>query len=226
MDQKRWQELLRAIKNEVDIDAAVEACFALRDEAEPEDLPRLYELIQSDDGFIRECAAAEPLAKLAGADALPALLNALTRGRNQGMDNDGLCSIIMELLHAFPQESSQLLQKDITSTNNDLRQNAAWAWGSLAEHLSPKPLINALADPEPDVRTAAAGSLSSFDQDPAVIKALLPLLQDEDEQVRISTVVSLGYLGDKTAIPALQDALSGASAHIRPFILEALKKNT
>lgn len=68
-----------------------------------------------------------------------------------------------------------------------------------AEHY----LIDALsADENPDVRAAAANSLSAFKEpDNSIFDALLAALQDSDEQVRFNAWSSLGILLNKPDLP-------------------------
>jgi HEAT repeat protein len=225
MDEARWQSLIEALRDIDDVDRAVDACLALAEEADEEDLPRLYDLIDSDDFFIRECAA-DPLARLAGPEALPYLLDAQIRGWQEGHDNDGIHTILLGFIQTYPAESETMLRDFFDSQKPDERRAAACGWDWLEKHVSPEPLLAALNDPSPHVRATAAGSLGSFDGHPEVIEALIPKLQDPDRQVRVSTASALGYLKNPQAIPALKNALKDPSMRVRSFAEEALKKLT
>ncbi len=224
MDDTRWKSLIEAMQDVDDVDRAVEASLALAKEADQEDLPRLVDLIDSDDFFIRECAA-DPLARLARAKALPYLLDAQIRGWQEGHDNDGIHTILLDFIQTHPAESENILSNYFDSQLSGERRAAAWGWGCLAEWVSPAPLLAALNDPSPHVRSTAAGSLGSFEGHPEVVKALIPGLQDPNAQVRVSTAAALGALGDPGAIPALKTALlEETSMRVRSFILIALNK--
>ncbi len=223
MKKERWQALIAAISNLDDVEKAVQACLALAEEADPEDIPRLHKLLDADDFFIRECAA-DPLSRLAGIQALPALMNALTKGRAEGHDNDGLCTILGDLLQRHPHEALPLLSEMLQSSQAAQRGNAAWGWGYIAEYAPADPLISALSDPSPRVRASAAGSLASYPEHPRIIPALLPLLRDQDPQVRISTIAALGCVGDKEVIPSLAEKLNDPSEHVRGFAEDALQR--
>jgi HEAT repeat protein len=76
------------------------------------------------------------------------------------------------------------------------------------------PLIQALDDPDPVVRSAAADSLGKTGRVPAVastakqaVQRLIALLEDEDEQVVASAIYALGELGD-----------SGVGSKLLPFL--------
>jgi HEAT repeat protein len=223
MKKERWQALITALSNPDEVEKAVQACLALAEEADPEDIPRLYQLLESDDSFFRECAA-DPLARLAGIQALPALMNALTKGREEGHDNDGLCTIVGDLLQRHPKKAFPLLSEMLQSSQAAERENAAWGWGYIAANAPAAPLISALRDSSPHVRANAAGSLASYPEHPRGIPALLTLLNDPNPQVRISCIAALRYVGGKEVIPALEEKLADPSDRVRRFAQTALEK--
>jgi hypothetical protein len=53
MDEKTWKEVTTAIMS-ADVDTAVEGCTRLHTEAGPEDVPRLLEMLEHPDFFVRE----------------------------------------------------------------------------------------------------------------------------------------------------------------------------
>jgi HEAT repeat protein len=108
--------------------------------------------------------------------------------------------------------------------SDDVRSNAAWGLGFVAKGKSRTFLLNALQDSSPKVRSAAAGSLGASEDDLEVVDALLQLLHDADEQVRVNAAAKLGYLGNPRAIPALQALLNDESAQVRRFANYALEK--
>lgn len=73
-----------------------------------------------------------------------------------------------------------------------------------------EPLIKALGDPEPGVRSAAADSLGRLGRELSAasvargaVERLVALLEDEDEEVVASAVYALGELGDSSIGPKL-----------------------
>ena len=222
MTPTEWEHVLADLRAQDDLDRIVQAAARLDDVANEVHLPDLYRLIQDDDWFIRE-AAAVPLARLAGVQALPLLFQALARGQQQGQDNDGLSTMVVEVLEAHREECAPLLLSMLDNPNPTLRAHGAWALGWQSAGVALAPLLAALHDPDANVRGAAAGSLSSFKVD-GVTEALVPLLFDSDDQVRVDVVASLGYLGDRRAVPALQAALQDSSERVRSFAAYALKQ--
>jgi HEAT repeat protein len=63
------------------------------------------------------------------------------------------------------------------------RQNAAWGWGFLEETVGAEPLLAALGDAVPGVRTAAASALGWLG-DPRAIPTLQSALKDPEERVQ------------------------------------------
>ncbi len=225
MKPDRWQELLHALQQVDDVDRAVDACLALAEEAGQEDLDRLFSLLDSEDFFLRECAAA-PIARLVGAQALLDLLKAFTRGRAEGHDNDGLSSILIGIFVDQPLRSRDILSDLFSSADPRDRQNAAWGWGFLEETVGAEPLLAALGDAVPGVRTAAAGSLGSFQGQTRVVEALMGCLEDAAGAVRAAAASALGWLGDPRAIPALQSALKDPEDRVQDRARCALDRIT
>jgi HEAT repeat protein len=224
MSQSDWAQLLQDLYNIADIDRAVKASLALAEVANETHTLELYKLLQDESFFIRE-AAAVPLARLEGIKALPALFQAFTRGIQDGYDNDGLNATIADLLESHQKEATPILLKMLTETDDEIRANAAWALGFVASEITAEPLMYALNNDESSkVRSAAAGSLGSFSGNPKVVDELVKAIKDKDEQVRISVISSLGYLGDRRGIPPLQEVLKGSSERIGEFVRYALQQ--
>lgn len=221
-----WEQILADLRGaEDDVDRAVAACTALdvvADESRLSELRRL--LTDGDDFFVRE-AAAVPVARLEGIRALPALLHAQQRGREEGHDNDGLNTVIVGVVESEPSEAASILLGMLAEPSEDSRCSAAWLLGFLVGFVSPGPLLDALGDPSPNVRSDAAGSLSGFGRTASVVDALIHALStDVDDQVRVSAASALGYLGDKRALPALQLALGDPADRVRSFASDAISR--
>ncbi len=90
------------------------------------------------------------------------------------------------------------------------RHFAAMELGTYNDPRAVEPLIEALDDSVPYVRSAAADSLGRLGRIPKVrpvarqaVKRLVAMLEDEDEEVIGSAVYALGELGDSSIAPKL-----------------------
>jgi HEAT repeat protein len=224
MGNSHWVQLIRDLHGE-NVDRAVHACEEISETADETDIPELYSLLEDDSFFIRE-AAAFPLTRLEGVRALPALFRAFTRGIQDGHDNDGMCVAIGDLLEENQQAALPLLENMLLDEDKDVRANAAWALGYVAEQISPGILLSLLEnESDLEVRLATIGSLDSFNGYPEVVDKLISLLSEANEQVLIAAISSLGYLGDKRAIAPLKIILQKtASSEIRRFAKYSIKQ--
>jgi putative membrane-bound dehydrogenase-like protein len=103
------------------------------------------------------------------------------------------------------------------SPSSSLRRNAVWALGRRGV-----PVRDALADPDASVRLAAA-HLCGLQIDRAALAALLRLLKDEAPQLRREAATALGRLRDKSAVPALLDAVrAGGDRFLEHALIYAL----
>jgi HEAT repeat protein len=226
MSQQKWSQIILDLRGR-DAKRAVLACEKLARSAGDSHIPGLYDLLKDDSFFVRE-AAAVPLARLEGIDSLPSLLQAMSRGLEDGHDNDGLVDTIASLLETNREKATPILLKMVEDENKSVRANAAWALGFVASQITPVPLIK-LIDRETslEVRAAAVGSLSSFKGFPEVYDKLISLLPETDLHFKIAVVSALGYLGDRRAIQplrALQQKSTGAVQDSIRFALEQLDR--
>jgi HEAT repeat protein len=205
-------------------DLAVRAWEQISEVADEGNIPELYSLLNNESFFVRE-AVADPLARLEGVKALSSLFQASTRGFQEGHDNDGLTAIIADLLESKQAEATPLLLHMLKSTDSETRANAAWALGFTASQLQPSVLLDLLeSEINSKVRSAAIGSLSSFKGSSEVAEKLIDLLSEKDEQVRITVISSLGYLGNPKAVVPLKEILNQTTSdRIREFVKYALK---
>ena len=207
-----------------DIDRAVGACEALDKAADESSLPRLHRLLATGRNFFIREAAAVPIARLEGIRALPKLLFALRLGEEEGHDNDGLVSVVTDLIWSHQEEAAPALRKMIGDPSERQRSDAAWLWGFAAQALAPEPLQSLLNDPSGRVRSAAISSLGSYKGREDVFAALVKSLEDPDEAVKCSATSALGYYGDRRAVALLRPLLSGSSELIQPIVKHALKQ--
>ena len=125
MDKTAWDETLADLAAR-DVDRNVNAAKRLYDECGPEDVPRLLALLrEGSDFFVRE-AAAWPLAGLAGPDVLRDLLIGYQRGFDEGHDNDGFSTALIEAASLFPKEMRAALTDIVASEQEPMRGHAKW----------------------------------------------------------------------------------------------------
>jgi len=220
-----FDRIIADLESGQDVDRAVAAAEQLDDAADETWLPRLHQLLaKGGDFFIRE-AAAVPIARLQGLQALPELLCALARGEEEGHDNDLLGSLISDLVWASPEEAAPLLRGMLSNTDNTRRAHAAWLWGFASAAVEPEPILRLLKDENASVRAAVCGSLATFRGRPAALEGLLTALDDVDGDVRLSAAASLGDFADTSAAPKLREVAAGdPSERVRDFASESLKK--
>lgn len=81
----------------------------------------------------------------------------------------------------------------------------AWALGQIGDTRAIEPLVSALDDPDPGVRSAASEALSRIG--PACVDPLLAVLEKGSTQAREEAAVALGRIGDPRAIEPLIEAM-------------------
>lgn len=123
INSKAWVEITRDLASK-DVDIAVTACEALHAQTDQDDVPRLLELLADSDFFIRE-AAAWPLTELAGAHVLPQLLIAYQRGYDEGHDNDGFSTALLQIPALFPESKIQVT-KLLDTAEGSQREHLMW----------------------------------------------------------------------------------------------------
>jgi hypothetical protein len=77
------------------------------------------------------------------------------------------------------------------------------------------------SDPSAQVRMAAVWTLEDS-EDPKAYDALIRALQDQDQEVLEEVIDSLGYLGNKAAVPYLQPFLDHPNEDVRDAAEDAL----
>lgn len=110
----------------------------------------------------------------------------------------------------------------LKSADESERRQAAEKLGLLRNPKAAAPLMNALSDESPRVRQAAADSLGLMTHRAASAKLADMLLKDKDAGVRQQAAISLSYLMDPAAGPALADALGDANASVRYSAMHTL----
>lgn len=83
------------------------------------------------------------------------------------------------------------------------------------------PLIKALKDDNPSVRSSAASALGTIG-DPKATDPLIKALKDNDRGVRIAAARALGELNDKRAVEPLIESLKDKDPEVRVYVAESL----
>jgi hypothetical protein len=124
MEIERWNQLVHDLEGD-DIERMVEASEYLQRESTDEDIPRLLELLHRSSFVVRE-AAAWPLASIGGPRFLPELFDAYQKGFDEGYDNDGFSTALIELVELHKDEARTNLRSLLESPNPLYRENATW----------------------------------------------------------------------------------------------------
>ncbi len=120
------------------------------------------------------------------------------------------------------------LEKALKSGNPVVRRRAADALGSIGQSAAPvagRGLLEALDDPEPDVRAAAAGAVGSVCRDAeSAVPPLIQALRGGNVKVQAGAALALGRYGEKArpALPLLREALKGGDESLREGALRAV----
>jgi HEAT repeat protein len=104
----------------------------------------------------------------------------------------------------------------------DVRRLAALTLGRIRDERAITPLIGALADPEPDVLSAAAGSLVAMGD--AVVAPVAQKLRSGGTAERYYTAELLGILGGPDARAALEVAKTDPDPNVRRAVEGALHR--
>lgn len=218
-------ELDRIIANlrEASGTEALDSVNALDEAADENWLPQLKKLLAEDQDIVVREAAAIPIIRLEGLNALPQLLYANHLGEEEGHDNDTLAGLIVDLVERDPAPAAPLLREWICDPLDWRRSMAAWLWGFAARSVTAELLLTALDDPSPGVRAAAAGSLASFTGEEEVFAALVHACRDKDRAVRASAAGALGYYGDRRAMPALKKLRWDWSGQVRSIARHSIR---
>jgi len=104
----------------------------------------------------------------------------------------------------------------------ELRDAAIEAMGRNCQPLWIPSIGEALEDEDPAIREIAAAAAAEL-EDQTTVPLLLPHLADENDAVRLATVLALGIIGGSQAKAALSQLLSSDSRELRDAAREALE---
>lgn len=124
-DAAVWTELISALAAR-DVDANVAAAERLQAEACVDDVPKLLALLKDGQDFFTREAAAWPLAELVGPSVLRELFVAYQKGFDEGHDNDGFTSALMEVAALFPVEAKAALLVIAETETGTVLDHAKW----------------------------------------------------------------------------------------------------
>lgn len=132
----------------------------------------------------------------------------------------GLRNLAIELLRQVGGDAPDLLLNLLEISDADLRIFAADILGSVHASGVSKALLQALGDPDPNLRAVAAASLGRR-KDLSAVPALLHLLTDED-WVAYGAVEALAAIGDPSCCEYLLKALPTCTPLVQNAIAQAL----
>ena len=121
------------------------------------------------------------------------------------------------------EENTRQLETKIGQLKLEVAQKSIKLLETRPDKLDPKPLTEAIKSDYPDLRIFAAKELVKI-KDPAVIDALITLISDEQEVVRIEGIQALGEIGDERAVKPIIEALDDDSLAVREKAANALGK--
>ena len=124
MNSALWKEIIASVQP-TDGSLPTPAEDRLRDEATIEDIPKLLEVLRSDNAHLREVAVM-PLIELAGPRVLPELFEALQRGLDEGRSESRFFGALLHLPELFPAETRSVLLHLRTSGSESTRKNSEW----------------------------------------------------------------------------------------------------
>ena len=191
----------------------------------------LVELLKSDRSAQVKASAATALGKFA---------TLAQDGKLLSRDGELVKESLMGALRqedGWPEVRRRALESVAPFNTPDLTQYINWAYGSddlklksssiyaMGRTGQPKWLdcvFTELQNPSPPIRYEAAHACGGLDQEEAA-PHLIPLLQDDDLQVQLAAIVSLGELGGSLAKKALKLCLKRGDSIVEDAAREALE---
>lgn len=197
MKNSQWSKLVRDLRSG-GVGCALDAWKKMKNLADETNVPELYLLLKDKDIIVR-VAAADLISPLEGVRALPDIFQAYSLAfQEEGEDNQGLTTIIIELIENNQEEATPLLLDMLKSNDNETIQFAAWALRYVSSHILPSHLIELInSNTNFGVKSAATASLGSFKGYPEVQELLFILLKDPNSFVREAASIALDNLGYK-----------------------------
>lgn len=180
----------------------------------------LADLLDAGNWFGRD-EIARLLYELCGLAALPALLRA--SARDLGDDQDNLSSWIVDLFHTDRAAARSAVLDCLASTEPGVRRLGVWALGFVGEEQDRPLIVEAAADADPRMRSAALGSLRiPADDAPDLVAVFEAGVRDPDRQVRIIAISQLGWQRREALIPLIASGADDPEPRVREFVAHAL----
>ncbi len=198
------------------LDARVEAIRRLA--TLPGDrLPILREMLQSPYAIVRE-GTVETLARVGDLWSIPILAEHVV----QETDRDVVFAVLRSLGKVRSKRGLALLSSYLDNPDEDLVLAALGSISRLRTELSKEAIQACLRDRRWRVRAAAAEAISELDfRDEDVQEDLEGLLEDADPFVRVCAVKAFGGLGERKALPKLEEIFHRHDA-LKPVVLHVV----
>lgn len=159
--------------------------------------------------------AAESLEVLGAPSAVKQLLPIL-KDQDKGV-RDRAVAALGKITSKSPDHIKELLP-GLKDGDSNIKKGTVRAFKQIGPVLDAIPQIVAYLKKEPDSRVACGDVLGSplfAKESKASLPLLFKLLDDKDEGVRVSVSEALGKIGDKEAIPLLNDKMHKDTAQVR-----------
>lgn len=186
------------------------AHWFMQDDANASYLPLLHEVALIEDENEAHFSAAAGIARVEGFSQYNYLIETMAEAYAKAAGEhsaplDSFIDALQEVSDNHPLPVAGILTELLHHQRASVRAFAAFLFG-MSEVSSPASLLTTLKDPDPLVRVSAVSAASAFGADPSVVPALLHLLEDSSEEVRVMVAYVLADLRAPQSLPALQRA--------------------
>ena len=205
--------LTQALANHSNVVVRRAAAKTLTIISDSDAMPSLLHSFLNDEDTVVRSSSAGALART-GKAAAPALLDILA-SKEYPEDIKGHAAWALAFIGS---EASEYLYEALNNASLDVRCAVIGALGHVAQEQSDEKssslLVLSLSDSEAVIRTEAAAALGQINYAPAV-EHLIAAIQDIDLDVRKAAINSLGKIGDRSAMGALENALNDEHEVVR-----------
>lgn len=186
------------------------AHWFMQDDADASYLPLLYEVARVEDENQANLSAAAGIARLEGFSQYRYLIETMAEAYAKAAEEssaplDSFIDALQQISNNHPLPVTGILTELLQHERPSVRAIAAFLFG-MSEAPDPTPLLAVLKDADTLVRVSAVSAASAFGANPIIASALIPLLQDSEEEVRVMVAYVLADLRDPQSLPALQRA--------------------
>jgi HEAT repeat protein len=163
--------------------------------------------------------AADFLGRVREFDALPQLRVAIAR---TDISAEAKLAIVRAVGYMAHIDGNSVLLTAMNDGDASVRAAAVGAWREILGQLDVKPLVAKLADPDAQVRAAAATVLGVYGEPTARTMLEQLVVTDADPFVRRNAAYALGRIGSTESAVALRTATNDSSGIVRGFASAAL----